>query len=245
MRDARIIVKYLEVRQPDPEQKTQGVFVANTDWDPVFRKSENLTHDEWEPTRLKLERGSANPVRVLLNNIAEKFSSLGTGLVASVNQGHADAQLGDELGELIAGMTGGGQFKPIVDPPRPPTPGGGGGGEKSKLTLKLISNQPEAGDLTFTTRVLTYECNVKPDAGKYTISAETSASLGAGVKEKAIDAPKGALMPEIESIKVRGKVTEGASATIDGALGDTTIEIRVKVPHTVKAVFEVKTRKES
>ena len=246
MRDARIIVKYLEVRQPDPEQKTQGVFVANTDWDAVFRQSENLTHDEWEPTRLKLDRGAANPVRVLLNGISEKFSALGGGLVAAVNQGQADAQLGDELGELIAGMTGGGVFKPVVDPPpTPPKPGGGGGGEKSKITLKLISNRPESDDLTFTTRVITYECTVKPDAGNYTISAETSTSLGSGLKEKASDAPKGALMPHVESIKVGDKVTAGAFATINGAAGDTTIEIKVKVPNTVKAVFEVKTRKDS
>jgi hypothetical protein len=242
MRSARIIVQYFPVPEPSAEESVQGVFVASEEWDQVFRKSENLTHDEWEHTRLDVKSGKANPVKVLFYRLKEIFTPKGGLEWDNTKATEADQALGDDLGQLVIGLEAGGRRRPEPTGKVDPTGGTGGGGAPARLVLTLESNRPIASDDNFVTRELKYEYKVAkaPEApGEFTLTANVHASIGNGIRET--EAPIGAPVPELESLSINGALSDlSKRITLKTTLATSKGELvfRVRVPKAIKASFE-------
>jgi len=72
MRQAELVVKYLEGRPLASSIGYAGVFIADADVDDVFAKSEPPTHDEWSPESLT-DSWHKTYVRVALRKISEEM----------------------------------------------------------------------------------------------------------------------------------------------------------------------------
>lgn len=196
MRSPRIIVKYLPLAESSAVSKTIGCFVANSEWDPVYRESENITHDEWEPGRLNLPKGSPNPVLQTLNKIPELFISESRKISSS---GSGNATLADEIGSLLTSPAFGGQGNDGELPGGTGGTGGGGGGKPRIIPLS--------------TRLLSVEGNLasglfefKVDSKSQVILEEielTPYTLTAIGKEGSKDGPLGATPPKISKKELR------------------------------------------
>jgi hypothetical protein len=199
MRSPRIIVKYLPLSESSALSKTVGCFVSNSEWDPVYRESENITHDEWEPGRLNLPKGSPNPVLQTLNKIPEMFISESRKISSS---GSGNATLADEIGSLLTspsiGGAGGGEGGGEGGG------GGGTGGKNQKVTLlskQLISVEHELAVGLFEFKV---ESNHEVSVGDLLLMPYTLSAVG---KEAAEDAPSGSISPKV----VRSGLRTGGS----------------------------------
>lgn len=108
MRNPRFVVSYMKV-QPDPNGlSTAAVFIADEQSDAAFAKSEPVAHDDWQPQKLALEKGHANPVKIALDKIKASFKS---GPASSDYSGASGtprgvATLASRLGQLIDGLDG-------------------------------------------------------------------------------------------------------------------------------------------
>ncbi len=203
MRSPRIIVKYLPLSESSALSKTVGCFVANSEWDPVYRESENITHDEWEPGRLNLPKGSPNPVLQTLNKIPEMFISESRKISSS---GSGNATLADEIGSLLTSPSIGGQGR--EEGTGGTGGGGGGGGKKSRITLLSKRLESVDGDLAVGLFEFKVESEQEVPLSEIDISPYTITALG---KEGADDAPVGAIPPsviksELRTVQPRGQV---------------------------------------
>jgi hypothetical protein len=73
MRDPRLVVRYLTVTPHPSGQNTAGVFIADPDLNEDFAIAEPVTHDDWVPDQMGMEKYQRNPVRQALNKIRELF----------------------------------------------------------------------------------------------------------------------------------------------------------------------------
>lgn len=206
MRSPRIIVKYLPLAESSSLSKTVGCFVANSEWDPVYRESENITHDEWEPGRLNLPKGSPNPVLQTLNKIPEMFISESRKISSS---GSGNATLADEIGSLLTSPAIGGQGG---DGETGGSGGGGGGGKKARITLvskRLLSVEGELALGLFEFKVESkHEVSLADiDLAPYTLTA-----VG---KEGIEDAPKGAIPPNIVKSELGTDLSQGQILSVE------------------------------
>jgi len=195
MRSPRIVVKYLTIGEFNPQVKNLGCFIVHAPWDPVFREAENLTHDEWEPGRLNLPKGAANPVRQTLDKIPELFVSETRKLVGF---GSGNAAIGDEIGQLLTSRVLGGPIGEI-EPSLGASSGGGGGRRSDAGKMVLRSKLLEEG---VDDRVcVTYEFElIKLDTlTESKVSADPFVMTPAGREG---EPPKGVLPPKVVCIEI-------------------------------------------
>jgi hypothetical protein len=129
MRQANFVVKYLEVSQSLDQWVTRGVFRTNDDFDSIFRKSEPVAHDEWNPAKLQLKSGQRNPVKQTLENIMDEFRAFKADEKLTLS-GSASILLGNSLGRLFDGLMSTG--------PQPPKPGRGGSVAPKRKTPQVV-----------------------------------------------------------------------------------------------------------
>jgi hypothetical protein len=194
MRSPRIVVRYLSIGESNAQVRNFGCFIAHLEWDPVFREAENLTHDEWEPSRLNLPKGAANPIRQTLDKIPELYISESRKLAGL---GSGNAAIGDEIGELLKSPVIGG---PVGDP-EPELGGGGGGGggggRGQRIILRSKLLEGEEGNrvsVTYAFEMLGLDAITESE-----ISADPFVMTPAG---REVEAPKGVRPPETTLIKI-------------------------------------------
>ncbi|KRE56434.1 hypothetical protein [Phycicoccus sp. Soil748] len=133
MRQPRLIVKYLQVREAPKGQATVGVFVADAAADSHFASAEPVAHDDWAPTNMGLPKGARNPVKYALERLKETFARAVVTLSPddeSQQRRQGLVHLSTTLGDFVSGA-GDAAFDP-----KPP--GGGGGGSRRKLKARII-----------------------------------------------------------------------------------------------------------
>ncbi len=122
LRGVGIVVDYATVTSSDVDFVTWGVFLVDQKYEQVFRKAENITHDRWEPSRLGLPKGAANPIKIAQDSISRLFAPRAADLVP---QGRIaiDLQLADFIGQFVDGLEITGGSDPGTGPgPKPPPP---------------------------------------------------------------------------------------------------------------------------
>jgi hypothetical protein len=103
IRQADFVVKYLSVAQPSDGLVVRGVFRTNLEFDPIFRRSEPVAHDDWVPTKLQLPPLARNPVKQTLESIRGTFKSLEL-QNRDVSDGSGAVMLGNVVGRLLDGL---------------------------------------------------------------------------------------------------------------------------------------------
>ena len=103
MRQANLVVKYLEVSQVADQVATRGVFKSDEEYDSFFRRAEPVAHDDWIPSKLQIRGRAQNPVKQSLSQIKETFKSVAKSdqVVAT---GSAAVFLGNAVGRLFDGL---------------------------------------------------------------------------------------------------------------------------------------------
>jgi hypothetical protein len=127
LRQARFVVKYLEVSPSADGTCQRGAFLVRASYEPVFRKSEPVTHDDWLPEKLGYSSGRRNEIKQAVDQIKKEFKDL-----SQFNQGTGNAatalpsiELANRLGIFFTGQGTHGpkgstdEGEPGVRPPRP------------------------------------------------------------------------------------------------------------------------------
>jgi hypothetical protein len=191
MRAPRLVVKYLPV-QPDPAgQQIAGVFIAALDENEEFAAAEPVAHDDWKPPVVPVREGhrSASPVRFALARIVDEFRSAGNAMsaAAGADQSPAMARVSRMLGDILSGLTGGGE----VVAQAPSTPGRRTAvGPKVSILPSARLGTDEAGLFSDFSFVVT---GIAAGSG---LAAEPLVVLDRGV-ERPEDRPRGAPVPEV------------------------------------------------
>jgi hypothetical protein len=109
MRSSKIVVKYLQVPNPEDSSVVFGTFVADSNYEKAFRKSETATHDEWQAKRLNLGKGQRNPILQTLDKIQRVFIQHRTSKSEIGHEADIPIAIANRLGKLISGIgvTGG------------------------------------------------------------------------------------------------------------------------------------------
>lgn len=130
MRGPRLVVEYLEVKEPGPEQALAGVFIATDSLDKTFAKAEPPAHDVWQFQGV-VSSGEDNPVRIALRKIQESCTPDDFSFDAAAGDGRLSgiANVARRLGVLFGGVEGPGAE---LEPLRPGGGGGGGGGSGAR-----------------------------------------------------------------------------------------------------------------
>lgn len=198
MRQANFVVKYLEVTQKTDQISTRGVFKTNNNFDPIFRKSEPVAHDDWIPTKLQLKPNQRNPIKQTLENIKEIFKEL-SGHTEAIQDGSASVVLGNVVGRLLDGLslTGPKKLKPVE--------GGLGGGGSSKGIQIIPIGSPRILDSTLErySAVFKFQILCSKNSDPVNIQFSAYAILENGNPE--LDPPIGASIPEIVGINLDNK----------------------------------------
>ena len=124
MRAPRLVVKYLEAPADPSGNGLAGVFIAEPALDRDFALSEPVAHDDWVPSKLRLDKYQRNPVRQALEKLRQE---LRPPVIAdddpAAGTRHAGlVPLSSQLGALLDGLPGG------LDARRRVVPHGRGGG---------------------------------------------------------------------------------------------------------------------
>lgn len=200
MRSPRIVVKYLDVGDKFSPTRTMGSFVVSPEWDPVFREAENLTHDEWEPGRLGLPKGAANPVIQVLKNIPALFSPQQERSKSEIS---GNALLADEIASLLSSASIGGSGPMIPDDRGGAghVPGGGSppGGKPRSIKFSEVSRGLVKAEGN---RVQGYfDFAVKGTLAKDEHFSARVFVVNAAGKEDPEDAPLGTVSPIIKDLQ--------------------------------------------
>lgn len=201
MREPRIIVKYLEVPNPSSNLTTAGCFLVSDSWEQVFRASENITHDDWNPLKLGLPKGSPNPVLQCLTKIQQHFSPQRAGGGLS---GTGSAILGDDLASMFMGSGFGG----LKLPDGGGGGGGGGGTGGKKPRFKLIDQRLVSRDKSKWCTVrqqFSYPAICREDEIQVLVNVITSE----GRNEEA--PPEGVRQPTVKVIDIQANPDSGTS----------------------------------
>lgn len=196
MRSPRIIVKYLQVGDVHSEIVTLGCFIVDPEWDPIFREAENLTHDEWEPSRLNLPKRAANPVNQTLTKIPEMFVDETKRINGS---GSGNASLADEIGAMLSSPSLGG-YGISVDEDDPINPDPTPRVNKPKIVLK--SKKLLQIEENCATALFIFEVRGHDELQEHHLSAVPFVMTASG-REVASDAPVGSMGLRITSLDIR------------------------------------------
>jgi hypothetical protein len=135
LRQARFVVKYLEISSGTNGTCQRGAFLVRNSYEPVFRKSEPVTHDDWLPEKLGYSSGRRNEIKQAVDQIKKEFKDL---TALSHGAGSAAAalpsiELANRLGVFFTGQG--------VHGPRGSTDGEESGSEPSRPSSKKPANR--------------------------------------------------------------------------------------------------------
>lgn len=239
MRSPKIIVRYLSVDEQNDGSIIRGTFEVNPNYEEVFRKSENVLHDEWQPKRLKLSKGLSNPVSQAIEKIEKAFARSKSSLGGPLEAGDEPTQIANELGKLMVGMgvTGGnsgGVGKGGV--------GGGGVGKGPRIAFqsdsnpKVISVEGSICEGEFVFRV-----KGNPSEQQVKFKPVVKVWLGDSVEN---DPPMGSIPPQVKSLTVfsegkESKLIEGDYLKASDLRNQDLIKVRVSYPNDVQVLCEI------
>lgn len=202
MRQANFIVRYMDVTQKADQISTRGVFKSNEDFDALFRKSEPVAHDQWNPSKLLLKPNARNPIKQTLDGIKETFKEFANKRT-DVQDGSASVVLGNVVGKLLDGLA-------LTGPPKPrvsPSGGGGGGtagGGRSIQIIPVGSPRISASDKGSYAAVFKFQVLIpKNQTESQKIKFSSYAILENGSPE--LEPPLGVEVPEITNISIDGQ----------------------------------------
>jgi len=238
MRSPKIIVRYLPVDEQNDGSTIKAVFEVNPNYEEVFRKSENVLHDEWQPKRLKLAKGQMNPVTQAIEKIEKAFARAKGSLGGASEGGDEPTQIANELGKLMVGMgvtggsSGGGG-----------TGGGGiGGGKESRLTFRPESN-PRVVSIegSICEGEFTFRVKGNPSEAHVMFTPVLKVWLGDSIET---DPPKGAIRPKVHSVTVfsegeQGKIIDGDSIQASSVKNHDLVKVRVSYPNDIQVLCEI------
>lgn len=234
VRDARIVVRYLPIDRREDDTIARGVFVVSPNYDKVFRKSENLNHDDWSPSRLNLPRGSSNPVRQVLEAIPKQFRSTvgpGAGIGGSSN---VDAVLGDAIGSFIRGLAISGEKTPSDSGRRgSKNPGVGKRPTISQVGRRLISKESGFAEGAFLFRLNIPEAY--DDGTSWRVSFQPKTSLG---EELEALSPAGSVPPAISKVTIGGDSIEARNFLVNRSHASKDIEVLVRFEANTRVVCD-------
>ena len=232
MRQANFIVRYMDVTQKADQISTRGVFKSNEVFDSVFRKSEPVAHDQWNPAKLQLKPNARNPIKQTLDGIKETFKGI-AGAQSEMQDGSASVVLGNVVGRLLDGLA-------LTGPPKPKPgsaggggAGGGGGGSKSIQVYpvgnpKIISSNQNRYVALFKFQVMF----PKEQIDTTEIAFSAYAILENGNPE--LEPPPGVEVPKILGISIEGQlVSESETIELDPSMNLKYLEIAVAGPQGV------------
>jgi hypothetical protein len=231
MRQANFIVRYMDVTQKADQISTRGVFKSNEIYDSVFRKSEPVAHDQWNPAKLQLKPNARNPIKQTIEGIKETFKEI-AGSRSEMQDGSASVVLGNVVGRLLDGLA-------LTGPPKPKPgaagggAGGSGGGGRSVQVYpvgspKILSSNQSSYKALFKFQVIF----PKDHTTKTEITFSTFAILENGNPE--LDPPPGVEVPKILGISIEGQlVSDTASIELDPSMNMKYLEIAVAGPQGV------------
>lgn len=240
MRSPKIIVRYLSVDEQNDGSIIRATFEVNPNYEEVFRKSENVLHDEWQPKRLKLAKGLSNPVSQAIEKIEKAFARAKSSLGGPSEAGDEPTQIANELGKLMVGMgvtggasggggTGGGG-------------GGGGGGKGTRLVFqpesnpKVISIEDSICEGEFVFRV-----KGNPSEQPMMFKPVVKVWLGDSVEN---DPPMGSIDPKVKSVTVfsegeDSKSIEGDYLKANDLKNQDLVKVRVSYPNDIQVLCEI------
>lgn len=115
MRNTRLVVRYLSAPQATEGFQYAGVFIAASEVDEVFARSEPPSHDNWVKENLKnrRERTFVNMALQRVGEAARAFAVPGAASAASPDSGGGLGTLSEALGQLLIGIPGGSAHIPM------------------------------------------------------------------------------------------------------------------------------------
>jgi hypothetical protein len=232
MRQANFIVRYMDVTQKADQISTRGVFKSNEVFDSVFRKSEPVAHDQWNPAKLQLKPNARNPIKQTLDGIKETFKGI-AGAQSEMQDGSASVVLGNVVGRLLDGLALTGPTKPKPGGAGGGSAGGGGGGSKSIQVYpvgspKIISSNQNRYVALFKFQVMF----PKEQIDTTEIAFSAYAILENGNPE--LEPPPGVEVPKILGISIEGQlVSESETIELDPSMNLKYLEIAVAGPQGV------------
>ena len=244
-RDAKIIVKYLQIQSTEPLLLIRGTFEASAIHSSTFRSSENLTHDEWDHRRLNLQRGHTNPVKVALDKIMDTFSPANQTIAAPNGDFKGDLILSDRIGAFLIGLTGGGAF---VSPgstgaaARRPSRSGTGKVRGSRPMLELVGRKLISADLDEAKAEFVFILTKQDDINSGRIRFQPSTTLGDGMVQKKSDQPVGIIQPSVFQVSTKRGAVLGQTLELSGLGSGDEVKVTVCYPRNswvkLEFVFE-------
>lgn len=161
MRNPRFVVKYMPVERDPSDLEMAGVFVADSEVDEQFARTEPVAHDDWQP--VSLGNRQANIVKITLDRIRKMFSDRSSSEVSDrPEERHIKgvAALSAALGDVVSGIDGGG---PRVQKLSRGRSGGGGSSRRTpsahSASVEDVSLKVSGRDIVaeFTVRLLVAE----------------------------------------------------------------------------------------
>lgn len=238
MRSPKIIVRYLSVDEQNDGSIIRATFEVNPNYEEVFRKSENVLHDEWQPKRLKLAKGLSNPVSQAIEKIEKAFARAKSSLGGPSEAGDEPTQIANELGKLMVGMgvTGGASGGGGTGG------GGGGGGKGTRLVFqpesnpKVISIEDSICEGEFVFRV-----KGNPSEQQMMFKPVVKVWLGDSVEN---DPPMGSIDPKVKSVTVYSqgedsKSIEGDYLKASDLKNQDLVKVRVSYPNDIQVLCEI------
>jgi hypothetical protein len=238
MRSPKIIVRYLPVDEQNDGSIVKAVFEVDPNYEEVFRKSENVLHDEWQPKRLRLNKGQMNPVAQAIDKIEKAFARAKNPLGGASQGGDEPTQIANELGKLMAGMgvTGGASGRGGT--------GGGGTGrvKRPNFAFRLESN-PRVVSIegSICEGEFIFRAKGDPPEEHVVFTPVVKVWLGDTVET---DPPRGSVAPQVKGVTVFSEGEEPKAfntSSIDSSSikNQDLIRVRVLYPNDVQVLCEI------
>lgn len=244
MRDARMIVRYERVETPPDGYTVFGTFTGDANYEQVFRKAENATHDEWQANRLRLPSGTRNPILQVNEKILAEFRSARAFAPTSTDDVEVPISVANALGRLVSGLgvTGGLSGLPTGGGGG----GGGGGGTRSRFAI-VLKSAPELveADSTTCTGLFRFATKASGNPAK-SMLIKPVVRIWLGDSYEA-EPPAGTKVPVIKKIQV---IRDGQVIIEDQPLSTDTISdgdevaVTISYPREVQVVCEMKVEAE-
>ena len=233
MRQANFVVKYLEVPESADQWVTRGVFRSNDEYDSVFRKSEPVAHDEWNPAKLQLKSGQRNPVKQTLESIKDNFKDIGR-IGESEISGSASVVLGNSLGRLFDGLM-------LTGPQTPSSTSGSSSISKPKSPQVVAVGSPRVvvADLATYESIFKFQILVPEN---FNSSLEFMVESYAILENGTPDLRPGELeVPHIIKVSIEGKELElGKPIPIKSDMNLKILEVTTKCVHGIGSTCQIK-----
>lgn len=195
MRSSKIVVKYLQVPNPEDSSIVFGTFVADANYEKAFRKAETATHDEWQAKRLNLGKGQRNPILQTLEKIQRVFIQQRTASSELGSETDIPISIANRLGKLITGIgvTGGNSTQPSGKGSSNPRQSGRSLKYKTDPRLIKVENNTCFGEFSFKVQGETSSAQPR------WLKPQVRIWLGDAFEK---EAPAGVNRPEVLSIQI-------------------------------------------